>query len=747
MRLAALPGGWGLRHVWGRAGKTGLSGYAGRLPRSLPMPLLALLVLALVEPLWAQVCTRPVVGGSGHPVRIEPTQSIAYSDGYLADGNLLLPDVAPPACGWPLVVYVHRLGANRLEEPALRQLIAERGYAVWSYDVRGQASGLYVHSSNLVHPNRGSSFWGPAERFDLAEQIQHVANQPAWQGLVDASRVAVMGPSQGAAHAWAAAALSGQTLSVAGRGVITMPVIRCVVPTSYVADAVSGWLKEDHLWSMWFVNNIADDVSHLGYEFDQGLWNLAASAFRNQDSGPLLSAWAAEDRSLAADLQKSTVPILYSQAYHDLIDTPMSSLQILQSRSAPVRVLLSTLGHNTPRNDAELGYRDQVILRWLHRWLWDEYNAVELERPYVLSELPLASAERNSTTHLWSRQHGENPLSPGVTTRFYLYDDGSLQEVEPTGSMPSALIDHQIIDPAFTPASFLADVANRTTPGVLGASPLSQHEYATAPFTEETSVVAAPTVRLQVVPQHEDWMVAALLSVQLPSGAPYQGERVMLSSWGERRQNSVPGTSEALEFQLSPVAVRVPPGAQLVLTLRNHWLRESPMMRVLEVAPLFAPFQVAIEHGDASSGSWIDLPLAEPTPALVCEQPYLDLQTMAPLPLTLRGGLARAGKPYFVSMSASGQVPGMSYFGETLPINQDWLTVFVAGAFTQPQLAGFIGTLDSQNAESLATLNLSHIAPLDPILTDLRITFAGFVWDGFSSHAGSPSNPVDVILR
>ena len=120
---------------------------------------------------------------------------------------------------------------------------------------------------------------------------------------------------------------------------------------------------------------------------------------------------------------------------------------------------------------------------------------------------------------------------------------------------------------------------------------------------------------------------------------------------------------------------------------------------------------------------------------------------MPPLELTLRGGLARAGKSYFVSMSGSGQVPGMSYFGQNLPINLDWLTVFVAGAFAQPQLAGFIGTLDSVNAESVATLDLSSMAPLDPILRGFRITFAGFVWDTNSGHVGSASNPVDVFLR
>ena len=720
--------------------------YAG-YPRLFPMPLLALLLFLSLDPLLAQVCSRPVAGGSGHPVRLELTETVTYSDGYVVDGNLMVPDVPPPSCGWPLVVYVHRLGANRLEDPVFRGLIASRGYALWCYDVRGHGSGLFLYPSNATHPNRGSTFWGPVERYDLAEQIQFVAAEPSWQGLVDATRVAVIGPSQGAGHAWAAAALSGQVISVPGRDPITMPLIRAVVPTSYVADAVSGWLKDDHLWSMWLVNNIADDSFHSNFEFDQNMWATAAAAFRSQDSSSLMTAWSTEQRSLATALQASTVPVLYTQAYHDLIDSPLSSLQILEAKPVPLRVLLSTVGHNTPPNDTELAYRNQVTLRWLHRWLWDEHNAIEFERPYVLSELPLDSAERNATTHLWSRQHGESPLSPSSTTRFYLYDNGSLESLAPTAPMSSAVIDHQVTDPTFTPASFLADVSKRTTAGVLAASPLSEHEYATAPFTAETSVVAAPTVHLRVTPQHADWMVAALLSVQLPAAAPYNGERVMLSSLGLRRQNSVPGTPEVLEFQMSPVATRLPPGSQMVLTLRNHWLRESPMWQRFEVAPLFTPFQIEIDHGDEFSGSWVDLALTEPAPVLVCGQQSLDLATMPPLELTLRGGLARAGKSYFVSMSGSGQVPGMSYFGQNLPINLDWLTVFVAGAFAQPQLAGFIGTLDSVNAESVATLDLSSMAPLDPILRGFRITFAGFVWDTNSGHVGSASNPVDVFLR
>ena len=129
------------------------------------MPLLVLIVLLFVAPVPSQACVRPVTGGAGHPVRLEPTMTVTYSDGYVTDGNLLVPDVPPPPCGWPLVVYVHRLGASRLEDPVFREFLVSRGYAMWTYDVRGQASGLFLHPTNATHPERGTTLWGPTERW------------------------------------------------------------------------------------------------------------------------------------------------------------------------------------------------------------------------------------------------------------------------------------------------------------------------------------------------------------------------------------------------------------------------------------------------------------------------------------------------------------------------------------------------------------------------------------------------------
>lgn len=700
---------------------------------------------ALVCP--AQSCLRPLPLAPGWPVRTEPTSTVTYSDGYATDGNLVLPDVPPPACGWPLVVYVHRLGANRLEEPAFRHMLAAQGYAVWSCDVRGQGSGLFLHPGNGQLPNRGTTLWGPIERHDLAEQVRFVADEPAWHGVVDAGRVAVMGPSQGGVHAWAAAALSGRELSLPGRDPVTFPVVRCVAAIDYVSEPVSDWLRDGGLWSMWFVNMIADDATHQGFLLDQAFWDEANARFEVQDQAGLLGYWTAEGRPIDDLLAVSQVPVLYSQAYHDLIDSPLLSLRALRSNAvAPRRVLLGTIGHNTPLNRIELAYRDQTIVRWMHRWLWNEPNAIEHEPAYVLAELPLDAAARNQLDHPWSRHHGGDPLQQVPATRLHLHADGSLQEV--FAPQPPALlsIEQEILDPLFTADAYLASVGNRTLASVLAACPLSEVQYVGAPFAAEQVLTAAPRLHLRVVPEQPDWMIAAVLSVQLPAGPPYGGERVMLACWGQRRTGSVPGSPVDLDLELPPVATRIPPGASIVLSLRNLWLREPPMTPALEVAPVFAPFEVAVGHGSQNWASWIDLPLEAPRPALVCSEQFLDLATMRPLSLVMRGGLAAVGKPFFVSASASGQVPGTVYLGQSLPLNVDWLTVFVTNSFFTPQLQGFLGDLDAAG-EGTAVLDLSAFAPLDPRLTGLRVTFAGFVWDHLFAPSGRASNAVDVFLR
>ena len=688
----------------------------------------------------AQGCVRPFPVGSGVPPAYDFQVEVTYSDGYRTDGTLIYPDVPAPSCGWPLVVYVHRLGAARLEDIGLVSMIADAGYAVWAYDVRGQASGLGARNSSVPIP--GTTMWGAIERYDLAEQIQFAASHAAWQGLVDATRVAVIGPSQGGVHAWAAAAMSGRPLTVPGRGTITFPTISCAIAADYAAEPIHDWLRGGQLWSSWLVDQLSDDLVSPGYLVDPLFLQTAAAAFRAQDPQSLLAAWAAEGRPIADLLPTSTVPVLVSHAYLDLIDSPLPTLEVLPGYGGPTKTLLGTIGHNVPANHIERAFRDQMFVRWLHRWLWNEPNGVELESPFVLAELPLDATERDDLDHPWSRRHvATNPLQPAATTRHWLFDDGSLQTTEPGQALTSSTISNAILDANFTPAFYLASAANRQLSGVLAACPLSESVFATAPLAAEMALSASATVHLRITPDHADWMLAALLTVQ-PAG----GSEVLLSAQAVARDNSAPGLAETVEFTLPPVATRLPAGTVVRLRLRNVWLREAPLGRVLEVAPKFHDFQLLIGRGPAADGSWLDLPLEPVRPSLVTPTLWLDTATMLPLHFDVRGGTARAGSPYFVIGSVSGQAPGAPYQNDVIPINVDWFTGILVVSLATPWFSGFLGDLDAAGNAS-ATMDLSMFAPFDPGLAGLRITYAAYVWDSLLSPGGAASNPIDVFVR
>lgn len=698
-----------------------------------------LLATALSACAMAQSCPRPVPPPAGWTVQLDPIVPVTYSDGYATFGSLLVPTQPPPPCGWPLVVYVHPFGQSRANDLGLQFAIAGQGYAVWSYDVRGQGQALLA---NPTHPQGGSTLWGPVERCDLAEQILFVAGNPTWTGVVDATRVAVLGSSQGGVHAWNAAAWSGRPLAVPGRTALVFPTIGCVVADDYVAEPIHDWLREDVLWSSWFLEALAG--SYAGIPIDPAFLQTARNAFANQDPASLLAAFANEGRGIETDLLQSTVPVLYSHAYHDRIDSPLPTLELLQASPAPHRALLSTIGHNTPQNEHERDFRDGMTMRWLHRYLWSELNEVELEAPFVLSELPLDRTQREDVTYAWSRHHGGDPLISSTPTRLFLHDDLALRDVAPTLPQTAPTLD-QVIDPLatnFTAADYLNTPAVRDLTNVLQACPLGERVFTTM-LLEERQIDAAALVHLRLVPDRADWMLAALLTLQPPGAG---AEEVMLTSSAICSTTSTPGVAEDREFRLPPVAARAPAGTLVRLRLRTMWLRESPMAQALEVAPRFHDFHVAIVPADANGGSWLDLPLHPVRPKLSTTTTWYPLATPPLVQLWVRGGAARAGNPYFVTCGVSGHVPGTPFLNDVMPIESDWLVGIVSGALLQPEFTGFLGVL-GPDGEATGTMDFAPHAPLPPELTGLRLSFAAFVFDSMVGATGAASNPCDVFLQ
>jgi len=692
-------------------------------------------MLAVVSTGLSAQCERPVPPPGGFPLQTTLQIPVSYSDGYQTFAALSLPNAPTPPCGWPLVVYVHRLGHNRFEELPLQSFLAEQGFAIWSYDVRGQGEAM---TANGGHAQEGTTLWGPIERHDLAEQIAFVAAEPMWQGVIDTDRLGIVGTSQGGAHAWTAAASSGMPLTTPGRAPITFPEVDCIVPRDLVACSCDDWLRGGLLFSTWWIEAVAaGDPSVI---IDPAFVQQARSGFVAQAPGSLAAAWQSEGRAVGPLLAGSAVPTFYTHAYHDLINSPLSALERLATVQAPTRTMLSTLGHGVVRNQLENDANDNLTLRWLNRFLWGEDNEVDLEPGNLLALMPLDATDRDDPQSAWSRDQVDELDTPVGSERFHLHDDLLLYGAPPATPQSTVRIE-QVLDPTatnFTPTDYFDHAAVRALPNVLSACPLDERVWSlTVPAN--VRLLRSPTLHLQLTPDAPEWMLAALLTVQAPGG-----DEVLLCSNAAASRSSVAGVSEVHDVRLPPVGVEIPAGATIRLRLRNLWLREFPMTPRLAVVPVFGDFGVDLTL-DAGNGCWLDLPLQQSTPHLVLERQSIDLAVAQPVQATLRGGPDHSGDPYFAAVGLAGMIPGTPYLGEIFPVQDDWLLIASAGA-TGGFYTGFLGFLDSEGNVALG-FDYSPAAPLPQFLNGLQITMAAFVWDYQWAPSGQPTNACEILLK
>jgi fermentation-respiration switch protein FrsA (DUF1100 family) len=109
-------------------------------------------------------------------------------DGVVLGTTLYLPDGTPPAAGWPGIVMLHGLGGSRQDTNTwAEQYFVPQGYAVLTYDARGQGS-----SGGLV------GIAGPREIADL----RAIFTTFAARADVDDARIGAWGISYGGGQTW-----------------------------------------------------------------------------------------------------------------------------------------------------------------------------------------------------------------------------------------------------------------------------------------------------------------------------------------------------------------------------------------------------------------------------------------------------------------------------------------------------------------------------------------------------------------
>ena len=678
-------------------------------------------------------CARPAIPQGGLPVVKLYDNTVVYSDGYVTLADMTRPSGPAPVCGWPLVVVVHGLPGSRLGQRPLCEFLAGQGYAAWAYEVRGQSEAVALNPGGA-----GFDWYGPDLKLDLAEQIAHVR---ATDSSVHAKRVAVTGNSQGAIHSWFAAAYSQVPISAPGRPTRTFPRIDCAVPIIFNADVHDQLLRGQTMFQTNFVRQAFTPNQQFLIK-DQAFVANVQTAFLNQDPDALLSSWQAEpDRIWTDRFDTSRVPVLWMHGYFDNTLPPSSGIDLLQQfpPTTPTRAVLSTEGHQSPANDYERDYRSDMRLRWLERFLWGIKNQVELETPIVHAAMPTDENDIDDRTHLWGHRVDASfdPMDT-VTDRMYFDATGQLTPTSPAVFGTQDLL-HTVNTPGFDANDWVATINQwNNLNNVTAEFPLNEILLAAAPLAAETEIIGRPLFDLSLTANATEFQLAAALEAVVPGNT----KPIQLGQWAVGVVDAIPGVAARHTIELPGINTVLPPGTILQARLRNYWVNEAPMNRVLQAVPYFTPVNITINMGAGLNSSFVNVPLRTRVRlAVKTSTTFLDLAAPTSTFLEIEGSASRAGHTYQVIMGASGQLPGFQTGGPTLPVTPDGLTSRSQSLIAQghPGLINLEGVLDAEG-KATAEIQWQNLPSLLNIVGNQRIVIATLTTSGNDLSA---SNPVD----
>jgi predicted acyl esterase len=308
------------------------------------------------------------------PVKVHTGIRVAMRDGVELNVRITRPD-APGR--FPGVMEYHpyrRLAAAlpdyRDEYPPVVPYLAEHGYAVVQYDVRGTGSSAGF----------STDIYSPEERQDGYDMVARIAEQPWCTGVVG-----MIGKSYGAVVQWQVA-------------VQRPPALKAIVVRSANDDVYAGftnpggcirpWMFECYAPLMNALNFAPPDPALVGDGF-AAIWaeRLERSApwslgyIRNTLHG---SYW--RDQSLAPGYDRVQCAVLLIEGWADWYAT--EELRAFQRLNVPKKVLIGPWGHYYaeekdafpgPRIDARREY-----LKWFDHWLKGIDNGVMNEPPVTV---------------------------------------------------------------------------------------------------------------------------------------------------------------------------------------------------------------------------------------------------------------------------------------------------------------------------------------------------------------------------
>jgi predicted acyl esterase len=283
--------------------------------------------------------------------------TLAMGDGISLAATFYAPDGNPPQGGWPAVLMLHGLGADRSSMNAAAEAhLAPYGYAVLTVDARGH--GASGGQSSLV---------GPREVADYAAALAWLRARP---GVSD-QKIGAFGVSLGGASVW-------KLLTAPGTG------LAAAVPVSTWTSLYDALLPQGLVKSglvAYFYNLLGPD------RWAPEVTTAKDEALQERNLEEVREFTAA--RSVRADLGKIRTPVFMLQGRRDYAFDMQEALSALARLRGPKRLYVGDLGHPPATNPvAEQTYYFGQIRMWFDRFLKGQRNGIDSRPPFELAPDP-----------------------------------------------------------------------------------------------------------------------------------------------------------------------------------------------------------------------------------------------------------------------------------------------------------------------------------------------------------------------
>jgi predicted acyl esterase len=284
---------------------------------------------------------------------------IAGDGGTVLKANVITPAGADGTRRYPLLVMPTSWGLPQVEYLAQAQKLANSGYVVLTYNVRG-----FWQSGGEI------TVAGPHDTADASKVIDWaLANTPA-----DAHKVGMAGVSYGAGISLLAAAHDKRVKAVA---------------------ALSGWAdlidsiysgRTQHVQAAGLLDSASLVTGRQSAELRQIFDDYYAS---NLTKEPELVAWGKKRSAgtYADQLNKNGVAIMMANAWGDTVFPPNQYTDFYEKLTGPKRLELRPGDHATAEVTGLFGLPNDVWTnteRWFDHYLMGEDNGIEREQPVRL---------------------------------------------------------------------------------------------------------------------------------------------------------------------------------------------------------------------------------------------------------------------------------------------------------------------------------------------------------------------------